>query len=233
MIQCPQCHEQSATCIGGSSAGRFTYMCSNSDCVFRWSQYRVAPGENADVRPARRAGGYCCRECHLPKRDPHRNGSSFGHICHAYTLGFNKVLTRMIGGNPGIQQTACRAVYLSKRLAALQRVFRAHLYAVRIMPRRKRLITALGVVRNVDSDSRRMIMEMAGLANFRTTPPQPYAFWNHRLSSMSVLDYAFWNALDDSSPIIVVEGHQPGDNIDDIVQEVLNLLQAQSGASAA
>lgn len=142
-----------------------------------------------------------------------------------YTLGFNKVLTRMIGGNPGIQQTACRAVYLSKRLAALQRIFRAHLYAVRIMPRRKRLITALGVVRNVDPDSRRMIMEMAGLANFRTTPPQPYTLWNHRPRSMS--------ALGSSLGILVVEGYQPGDNVDDIVQEVFNLLQAQAGVGAA
>ena len=200
-------------------------MCSNSECVFRWSQRRVPSGEDADVRPTQRQVRYCCRECDLPKRDPHRNGSSFGHICHGYTLGFNKVLTRMIGGNPGIQQTACRAVYLSKRLAALQRIFRAHLYAVRIMPRRKRLITALGVVRNVDPDSRRMIMEMAGLANFRTTPPQPYTLWNHRPRSMS--------ALGSSLGILVVEGYQPGDNVDDIVQEVFNLLQAQAGVGAA
>jgi len=127
----------------------------------------------------------------------------------------------MIGGNPGIQHTACRAVYLSKRLAALQRIFRAHLYAVRLTPRRKRLITGLGALRKVDPDSRRMIMEMAGLANFRTTPPQPYTLWTHRQTSIASL------------PILVVQGYQPGDNIADVFQLVHNMITQANGAGAA
>jgi hypothetical protein len=180
MIQCPQCHEHSAICIGGSVASgvrRYTYMCSNSECVFRWSQLRVSPGEDADVRPTQRQGAYCCGDCYLPKRDPNRE-SGFAHICPAYTLGFNKVLTRMIGGHSKFEQPACRAVYLSKRLAALQRIFRASLYAVRLMPRRKRLLTALFALRNIDGDVRHKIMQMAGFANFRTSF-SPYTLWDY------------------------------------------------------
>ena len=128
----------------------------------------------------------------------------------------------MIGGNPGFQQTACRAVYLSKRLAALQRVFRAHLYAVHLMPRRKRLLAGLSVLHNVNPDSRRKIMEMAGLANFRATPPQPYTLWsNIRHTPVAPLG------------IVVVEGYQPGDNIDDVVQQVFNMITQGNGAGAA
>ena len=89
------------------------------------------------------------------------------------------------------------------------------------MPRRKRLITALGVVRKVDPDSRRMIMEMAGLANFRTTPPQPYTLWTHTHTSIASLG------------ILVVQGYQPGDNIADVVQQVHNMITQANGAGAA
>ena len=74
----------------------------------------------------------------------------------------------------------------------------------------------------VDADSRRKIMEMAGLANFRTTPPQPYTLWNHRHSIVSP-----------PLGIVVVEGYQPGDNIDDVVQQVFNMITQANGAGAA
>ena len=225
MIQCPQCHEHSAICIGGSVASgvrRYTYMCSNSECVFRWSQLRVSPGEDADVRPTQRQGAYCCGDCYLPKRDPNRE-SGFAHICPAYTLGFNKVLTRMIGGHSKFEQPACRAVYLSKRLAALQRIFRASLYAVlvRLMPRRKRLLTALFALRNIDGDVRHKIMQMAGFANFRTSF-SPYTLWdyNNRPSPIAPLG------------ILIVEGYHPGDNIDPHVNQVFEMItQAAAGAA--
>jgi hypothetical protein len=214
MIQCPECDEQSVRPLGGASQGRFVYMCSNSDCTYRWSQRRVAPGEDPDVRPCRRAGGYSCRHCWHVKRDPF-HGGYFAHICYGDNTGFNKVMTRMIGGNPGYQETGCRAVYLSKRLAALQRVFRAHLYAVRLMPRRKRLLTGLLVLRTLDSDTRRYIMEMSGLASRRTTPPKPFILWTRRHS----------DSAPQGSPVFVLEVLQ-SNGIDGVMELFHDLMAA-------
>ena len=187
-------------------------MCSNSECTYRWSQLRAAPGGNLDIRPARRPGGYTCRHCHHDKRDPFRSGHSFAHVCYADNTGFNKVVKRMIGGNPGYQETGCRAVYLSKRLAALQRVFRASLYAIRLMPRRKRLLTGLKALGALNPDIRRYIMEMAGLARSRTTPPKQYTLWTAFKSPPRPLG------------ILVLEGYQPGDNLDAVAEQVLNII---------
>lgn len=127
----------------------------------------------------------------------------------------------MIGGHSKFEQPACRAVYLSKRLAALQRIFRASLYAVRLMPRRKRLLTALFALRNIDGDVRHKIMQMAGLANFRTSFP-PYTLWEYknRISQIAPLG------------VLIVEGYHAGDNIDPIVNHVFELI-TQARASAA
>eukprot|EP00966_Prymnesium_polylepis_P128970 2982549-Prymnesium_polylepis.1 len=80
------------------------------------------------------------------------------------------------------------------------------------MPRRKRLLAGLSVLGNIDPDSRRKIMEMAGLAKFRTAPPYPYKLWpDKRLSAVPL-------------GVLVLEGYQPGDNLDGLVLQVFNMI---------
>lgn len=128
----------------------------------------------------------------------------------------------MIGGNPAFKY-GCRAVYLPKRLAALQRLFRAALYAVRIMPRRKRILTALYALAPIDADLRHHILALSGLAQSRTTPPKPYTLWTHSTRSVHI-----------PVSVVILHGNPPGDLgfVQDMIQQLVADGVFSDGAAA-